>query len=101
MFRYVASFTRRPGRDYEPFCDVVFQLSLRFVHTDESEYRFYSWHTPELVEELLLSAIDANDELRLYTITSARTRNADPTRHVGAQGNQSLRNQANVVLRKR
>ena len=101
MPQFVASFTRHPGRGYQEFADVVFEMSTKFAHTDESEYRFFTPFSESAVEELLLTAIDEYDELRLYTLTSARTTNADPIWKYGAQAVPRTRVAANVNLSKR
>jgi 2-polyprenyl-6-methoxyphenol hydroxylase-like FAD-dependent oxidoreductase len=101
MTHVVVSFTRHPGRGYQAIANAVYELSTRFAHTDESEYRFFTSFSESYVEMILLSALDENDELRIYFEPRARTFNADPEWRKGAQSFPELRLKANSNLRQR
>ncbi|WP_144083465.1 hypothetical protein [Hyphomicrobium nitrativorans] len=100
MANLVVSYTLRGSENYAVIAEVIHNLASHYAHTDESEYRIITPYSAESVEAMLTSVMATDDELRVYTVSDARTVNADPEWHYGAQWYAASKSAANSLLRK-
>ena len=79
-----------PGQDYDAVRNVIFAVSTRYAHVDESQFLIETPYSGAMVELFISAVVDSNDRYLVLAVSS-EWRNFSPEWHPGGQSSAEVR----------